>query len=865
MRTLVSVVLTAVLVVGVAQIGRSENSVVVESETVTTGATGVTIPIRITNDVSISSLFVPLVAREITPGSFITSAEISWGDRVTANVFDIRFLRQYETWSGGCVWADNFDQLGGAYPVDASPEGFMYDATALFGDELAPGSDATGSILLTVDVTDIAGTFEIDTTCNGSTRLRLNSFIPSFTKGIITIEPPREPDWVQHYDGPGHGDDQAADIEVDASGNIYVTGTSEGVSQGQCDWQCWHDTFLHSSNGDANVMDWYVRFTAHAACTLTAGRFKFKSAEDGVFPLRLRVYGNNGPIQGGRMYPDSEIEGTNMLGYVDLEETDLEPWPLWTTVDLTGLGPLVFGPGEDFFLSIGGSPEAPAFRSVNVGIDSSGMGNNRSGRWMGQYGNYMYNDETPDWGTDIELHLEAEFCYGQGTGDDYATVKYDSDGNEQWVRRYDGAYNHDDDAKALALDPLGNVYAMGTSLEDGGGSLTTLKYAPDGSEESVCIFDGYPNMINRGDDVAVDASGNVFMTGRSQDDQGHWDVVLVKYNASGDSVWTQRYDGQWHSTDEGTVVVTDAAGNIYVGGWVTHYAYTDFVTLKYAPTGTLQWDRTYNGNRNDEVVALAVDGLGNVYVTGSSGSASASTDIVVIKYDASGTALWDRRYSTAQYESPAAIVLDGDGNAYITGNYENYILTLKYSANGDLLGEHQYQRPSSIGGAGGHAIALDAAGNILVAGYCSDSIGNDDCTTLKYDSDLNLQEAWFYDGPAGMWDWGMDLAIDNAGNLFVGGYCDNTPNGNDYFVLKYESDCSCPNQGDYEPDGFITPLDLSACIDVLFGGTPDVNDGTCPSSRTDLDCDGFATPLDLSVMIDYNFAGGDPPCDPCSQ
>lgn len=76
--------------------------------------------------------------------------------------------------------------------------------------------------------------------------------------------------------------------------------------------------------------------------------------------------------------------------------------------------------------------------------------------------------------------------------------------------------------------------------------------------------------------------------------------------------------------------------------------------------------------------------------------------------------------------------------------------------------------------------------------------------------------------------------------------------------------CLCPSQSDIEPDGFLTALDLSACIDILFAGHADVKDEECPSPRFDFDCDGFSTALDLSGLIDHLFAGGAGPCDPCS-
>ncbi len=75
--------------------------------------------------------------------------------------------------------------------------------------------------------------------------------------------------------------------------------------------------------------------------------------------------------------------------------------------------------------------------------------------------------------------------------------------------------------------------------------------------------------------------------------------------------------------------------------------------------------------------------------------------------------------------------------------------------------------------------------------------------------------------------------------------------------------CDCLHQGDYDDDTFLTALDLSDLIDVLFASGTDPIDPICPVPRGDLDCDGFSTALDLSVLIDHLFAGGAGPCDPC--
>lgn len=72
----------------------------------------------------------------------------------------------------------------------------------------------------------------------------------------------------------------------------------------------------------------------------------------------------------------------------------------------------------------------------------------------------------------------------------------------------------------------------------------------------------------------------------------------------------------------------------------------------------------------------------------------------------------------------------------------------------------------------------------------------------------------------------------------------------------------CPHQGDAEPDGFITALDLSAMVAVLFESGPNPQDPCCPTYRLDFDCDGFTTALDMAKMVDYLFAGGLGPCNP---
>jgi hypothetical protein len=181
------------------------DSVHVTSMTVNTGATGVTIPIRLWNSVSLASVSVPLVVRELTPGAYITNLSTSFGDRLpegTGNPLgEISFMRQYPTPDGSCKPGGFGTQATADF---ISPDAVRFErAKIILAPPLSPGSDATGSLLLTVDVTSTPGQFEIDTTCaDPSWHLFYTPespgqlIVPAFTKGIITVETPPDPNSV---------------------------------------------------------------------------------------------------------------------------------------------------------------------------------------------------------------------------------------------------------------------------------------------------------------------------------------------------------------------------------------------------------------------------------------------------------------------------------------------------------------------------------------------------------------------------------------------------------------------------------------------------------------------------------------------
>lgn len=281
--------------------------------------------------------------------------------------------------------------------------------------------------------------------------------------------------------------------------------------------------------------------------------------------------------------------------------------------------------------------------------------------------------------------------YGSGTGYDYATIKYCPNGDTAWVTRYNGPGNGWDQATAIAVDGSGNVYVTGRSTGSGADEdYATIKYYPNGDTAWLRRYDGPSgNLGDAASAVAVDGYGNVYVTGLSVGSGTYEDYATIKYDSSGNQLWAKRYDGLGRYTDMAHDIAVDDSGNVYVTGRSegTGTAF-DYATLKYYPDGDTGWVRRYNGpgNRQDRALAIGIDGSGNIYVTGESEGSGTSWDYATIKYDSSGNQLWVQRYNGPGNSTDEAytIAVDDSGNIYVTGasegtGTENDYVTIKYA------------------------------------------------------------------------------------------------------------------------------------------------------------------------------------------
>ncbi len=440
------------------------------------------------------------------------------------------------------------------------------------------------------------------------------------------------------------------------------------------------------------------------------------------------------------------------------------------------------------------------------GYNGPGNGNDyASGIAVDDSGNVYVTGKS--WGSGIS-YKSAIAASGSYQYYDYATIKYYPNGDTAWVRRYNGSDNNEDVATAIAVDGSGNVYVTGESY----GSVTardyaTVKYYPNGDSAWVRGYNGPGNGNDYASGIAVDGSGNVYVTGKSWGSgmsykstiaaSGlylYYDYATIKYYPNGDTAWVRRYNGYGSNEDVATAIAVDGSGNVYVTG-ESHGSVTggDYATIKYYPSGDTAWVRRYNGSGSNEDIAtaIAVDGNGNVYVTGQSYGSGTGEDYATIKYYPSGDTAWVKRYNGFgnNGDVATAIAVDGSGNVYVTGQSygsgtgEDYA-TIKYYPGGDTVWVRRYNG-SENGNDKASDISVDDSGKVYITGTTDYGSGFDDFATISYYPDGDTAWVRRYNGPDNGRDLPSAIIADASNNVYLTGMSEGIGTSYDFVTIKY--------------------------------------------------------------------------------
>ena len=201
---------------------------------------------------------------------------------------------------------------------------------------------------------------------------------------------------------------------------------------------------------------------------------------------------------------------------------------------------------------------------------------------------------------------------------DYLTVKYGPAGDTLWTRPFNGSANSADYSAALAIDDAGNVIVTGSSYSSESASFdyATVKYDPDGQLLWVATYDTPTGAMDIPVDVAVDDGGYIYVTGYSID------VVAsaystIKYSPNGDSIWSAQFTGKPGFDMRADAMALDDSGSVYIIGVsdstsVPRFAYT----VKYSTNGVERWVMDYPLTIGCCWTDIAVNSSFDVHVVG---------------------------------------------------------------------------------------------------------------------------------------------------------------------------------------------------------------------------------------------------------
>jgi hypothetical protein len=420
-----------------------------------------------------------------------------------------------------------------------------------------------------------------------------------------------------------------------------------------------------------------------------------------------------------------------------------------------------------------------------------------------------------------------------------------------------------DNGNAVATDGNGNIYTTGSfgSPNITFGSYTLTSTANGMTDMFLVKYNSLHNVVwakragglleDDGNGVAADAAGNVFVTGAFFEDtirfsstvylvnnnNGNADFFLVKYDSNGNPVWATR--GTGGSSDEvGKSITLDGSGNIYVGGYFYSPSFTlgsttltnsgsgtDIFFAKFNSSGVAQWAHSAGGSGSyDYCRSISADNAGNVWITGSFACPtitfgtttlidSSNNDIFIAKYNTSGTAQWARSIGGNDDEFGLGIAADGNGNAYLTGEWRSNSITL-----GSNIFTH---------------------------------LSNFDFFLAKYDGSGNV--LWAKSAATGTDDIGRSVSVDANNDVYVlGDFGNNTSitfgstvltssGGSKLFVVKYDQNgnqgyaISPGTGGNLTGNGIAAIGANNFCLAGNYGGSVSFGSSTLnPAGATDI-------------------------------
>ncbi|WDP89283.1 MAG: SBBP repeat-containing protein [Desulfobacter sp.] len=365
-----------------------------------------------------------------------------------------------------------------------------------------------------------------------------------------------------------------------------------------------------------------------------------------------------------------------------------------------------------------------------------------------------------------------------GTQDAFVT-KISSNGSILWSSYFGG--NNSDNANGIAVDSGGNAVVSGSTSSSNFNTTNGFDTSLGGMQDSfvskfsstgALIWSSYLGGSSHdwGKAIVVDENDNILVTGYTNSSNfdtssgfdtalgGTQDAFISKISSGGVLSWSSYLGGS--GTDQGFGIATDGNNNIFVTGQTNSADFDtsrgfdtslggtwDAFITKISSNGSVSWSSYLGGSGNENYLLggfdVSADRSGNVWVTGPTASADFNTvngfdttlggpsDAYVTKISSSGSVSWSSYLGGSGSDRGVGIALDGNGDAFITGDTSSSdfntssgfdtslggswdAFVTKITSNGSVSWSSYYggnEQDNSTG------IALDSAGNIFITGY----------------------------------------------------------------------------------------------------------------------------------------------------
>ena len=329
---------------------------------------------------------------------------------------------------------------------------------------------------------------------------------------------------------------------------------------------------------------------------------------------------------------------------------------------------------------------------------------------------------------------------------DVVLLKYTSTGSLLWGQTWSGGTGLADVITSMVLDDTGNIYLAGSTYSTlANPDYLVLKYAPSGALLWTATYD-HAGLIDAATGITLSNEGYPLVTGGSATAGNAWDYATVKLNPlNGAQESVIRVSVPGVGLDNALSFTRDDDGSIFITGFREVNGVKDMQTVKLNSDFTLGWVKDYDAEGlNDSGRCVDADNAGNVFMTGYSRKSNGGSDMITIKYGSNGTVLWAKRFSASNpvwnaEATTCAATLDGGvvvvGTVY-DGTSTNF-KTLKYSAIGRLEWEKEHDELAGNDRALG--LVVDADGNAFVSGRTGSTY-----STVRY-ATYNLQNGAILD------------------------------------------------------------------------------------------------------------------------